>query len=128
MNPVAPPAAVLVALLLSCAAPLAEAVQIYKCTATDGSVEFSNLSCPPKTAASIYVTRPDLIEASDARRLMRLDQQSPQVETVPVDVKYTNATWSGDADPNSAERVRVVKELEAQRRALRQRAVPDRKL
>jgi len=145
LNSVVRHAASLLAASLACAATLAEAGQIYKCSGSDGSVEFSNLSCPPNTTASLYTARPNSAETSESRRSTRL---RPKDEGAAGDAGYTGAVWDGYRDESGgsgrtravvdapdgsldltrAERMRAAKDAEARRRALRQRNVPARNL
>lgn len=141
-------AASAIATLLILLAPVAKAGQIYKCTGGDGSVEFSNLACPPNTAASTFTVKPNFIELSDMRELNR-----------PVMVSAGDANYAGavgevsrrdQVDQNAlnsgvrgrpiagamrsgavltlAERIREAKDADAQRRTMRPRDWPDSKL
>jgi hypothetical protein len=116
--------------LLALSAPLTNAAQIYKCTGNDGSVEFSNLACPPDTAASTFTVKPNFVYASGIHYSSRSEQQQPQDEIIEAGhVVYTgsirevrrrdDAIRGGGADATLAERIREAKDADARRRALR---------
>ncbi|MGL6112281.1 MAG: DUF4124 domain-containing protein [Rubrivivax sp.] len=121
-------AASVIAAVLTLAAPLAKASQIYKCTGSDGSIEFSNLTCPPGTAVSTFAVKPNFVDVSDMRGSSRPAQQQPQDEIVEAgNVSYTGAVQEvirrddamrgGDADSTVAERIRVARDADVQRRS-----------
>jgi hypothetical protein len=130
--------------------PLAHAGQIYKCTASDGSVAFSNLACPPHMAISTFTAKPNFIAVWDVRGQISLKQEHTNDGThgategnyigaaaawgigqrEPADqmgqVSGARTRLRGDAvpsaDPTLAERIREARDTDAQRRALRLRA------
>jgi hypothetical protein len=68
-------AALVIATYLTAVVPLAEAGQIYRCVGNDGSIEFSNLLCPPNTAVSVFTVKPNFVDIPVAREQVRQDTQ-----------------------------------------------------
>lgn len=120
-------AATVIAALLTLSAPLANAGEIYKCTAGDVSIEFSNLACPPGTVVSTFTVKPNFVDVSDSHYSSRPDQQQPQDEIVGAgNVSYTGAVQEvnrrlamrgSGADSSVAERIRVARYADMRRRA-----------
>jgi hypothetical protein len=118
--------------------PLANAGEIYKCTAGDVSIEFSNLACPPGTAVSTFAVKPNFVDVSDTRYSSRPERQHPQDEIVGAgsdnytgavqEVSRRYAMRGSGADSALAERIRAARDADAKRRAMRPRAGPDSKL